>query len=391
MNRTLALVIALLMTTVYLAGCIGGSDTTDTDDDGDGVMNNLDICPLTTTGKTVDADGCAQSQLDEDEDEDGVFDADDLCQNTPVGTTVDVTGCEVIADADGDGVIDADDLCPNTPAGATIDSDGCSDSDNGTNSSYFEIEDNPNSGDSGMQYFTKYVEVFGLGIYAESGLTDAQVLHAASVLAELLDNDEDGIVDDEALLSRLQNMSAMMPMFDSEESEAAEDFMEHYTGNGVSAVLFAEEVDPTQPGHWGSDATVEEIMHTINHVGHVYVYPEAFGLEADSSLLSDAMDEARGGQFASPPSNYPEEAWYHYDDTTCDYECMAIEYMYWAQVSNMGILNDTETCDGIANEWEPCSKELLESVDVLIYALIADPQYHLPQHAPDGKYSSESE
>jgi len=389
MNRTLALVVALLMTTGYLAGCIGGSDTTDADDDGDGVMNTLDICPLTTTGKIVDVDGCAQSQLDEDGD--GISDVVDLCQNTPVGTTVDSTGCEVIADADGDGVIDADDQCPNTPAGATIDSDGCSDSGNGNNSSFFKIEDNPNSGDPGMQHFTKYVEVFGLGIYAESGLTDAQVLHAASVLAELLDNDENGSADDAALLSRLQNMSAMIPMFDSEDSAAYQDFEENYDGEGVSAVLFAQEVDPTQPGHWGSDATVEEIMHTINHVGHVYVYPEAFALEADSSLLSDAMDEARGGQFASPPSNYPEEAWYHYDDSTCDYQCMAIEYMYWAQVSNMGILNDTETCDGIANEWEPCSKELLESMDVLIYALIGDPQYHLPQYAPDGIYSPETE
>ena len=78
--------------------------------------------------------------------------------------------------------------------------------------------------------------------------------------------------------------------------------------------------------------------------------------------------------------------WYHYDDTTCDYQCMAIEYIYWAQVSNMGILNDTATCDGIANEWEPCSKDLLESMDVLIYALITDSQYHLPQNAPDGEY-----
>jgi hypothetical protein len=260
-------------------------------------------------------------------------------------------------------------------------------SGNETNSSYFEIEANPNPNDPGMQCFTKYVEVFGLGIYAESGLTDAQVLHAASVLAELLDNDEDGLVDDAALLSRLQNMSAMMPMFDYEDSPAYQDFAGNYNGEGVSAVLFADEVDPTQPGHWGSDATVEEIMHTINAIGHTYVYSEAFGLEPNSSLLTAAMDEARGGQFTEHPSSYPQESWYHYDDATCDYQCMAIEYMYWAQVSNMGILNDTETCDGIANEWEPCSKDLLESMDVLVYALITDSQYQLPQYAPDGNYS----
>ncbi|MGY8745783.1 MAG: hypothetical protein ACKVG2_04440 [Candidatus Poseidoniales archaeon] len=261
------------------------------------------------------------------------------------------------------------------------------------NSSFFVIEANPNPDSPGMKCFTKYVDVFGLGVYAESGLSDAQVLHAAAVLAELLDNDEDGVIDDQILFSRLENMSAIVPMFNSEEpddSPALEDFMNNYNGNGVSAVLFADEVDPDQPMVWGSDATIEEIMHTINHIGHVYVYPDAFGLQPDSSLLSDAMDEARGGQFQSPPDNYPEDAWYHYDDTTCDYECMAIEYIYWAQVSNMDILNDTVTCDEIANEWEPCSKELLESMDVLIYALITDPQYHLPQNAPDGEYNPQT-
>jgi hypothetical protein len=68
---------------------------------------------------------------------------------------------------------------------------------------------------------------------------------------------------------------------------------------------------------------------------------------------------------------------------------MAIEYLYWAQVANMDLLNDTATCEDIDDEWQPCSKELLESMDVLIYALVTDPQYMLPQIAPDGQYNPE--
>jgi hypothetical protein len=52
----------------------------------------------------------------------------------------------------------------------------------------------------------------------------------------------------------------------------------------------------------------------------------------------------------------------------------------------MGILNDPSTCNGIANEWEPCSPVLFQSTDVLMYNLITDPQYVLPQLAPDGNY-----
>ena len=53
------------------------------------------------------------------------------------------------------------------------------------------------------------------------------------------------------------------------------------------------------------------------------------------------------------------------------------------------LLNDTETCEGIDDEWQQCSKELLESMDVLIYVLVTDPQYVLPQIPPDGQYNPE--
>ena len=102
------------------------------------------------------------------------------------------------------------------------------------------------------------------------------------------------------------------------------------------------------------------------------------------------MDIARGGQFINIPNQYPEEAWYHYDDWTCDYECMAIEYLYWCIVSHMGILDDTQTCNGIDNEWELCTPELFESTDVSMYAILTDPQYIMPQLAPDGNYCPSS-
>ncbi len=251
----------------------------------------------------------------------------------------------------------------------------------------FTIDPNPNINDPALTPFTKYVDVLGcFSIYAESTISDVKVLHAAAVAAELLDNNEDGIVDNPLIEAQLISESALMPIFSSEGSSAENIFSNNYSGDGVSAVLYKNEIDPTQTGHWGDDASVEEIMHTINHVGHTNVYPTAFSLQANSSLLTAAMDVARGGQFMSVPNNYPASAWYHYDDWTCDYECMAIEYIYWAQVSTMGILDDAQTASGIANEWEPYNATLLQSMDTLIYALITNPVYKLPQLAPDGNY-----
>ena len=251
----------------------------------------------------------------------------------------------------------------------------------------FNIEPNPNPNDLALTPFTKYVDVLGcFSIYAESTISNAKVKHAAAVAAELLDNNEDGIVDDPLIEAQLINKNALMPLFFQDGNSAMDIFEYNYNGDGVSAVLYNNEIDPAQTGHWGDDATVEEIMHTINHVGHTNVYPAAFSMQANSSLMSTAMDVARGGQFMTIPNPYPASAWYHYDDNTCDYECMAIEYIYWALVSNMEILDDPQTASGIANEWEPYNATLLQSMDTLMYALITDEQYKLPQIAPDGNY-----
>ncbi|MDP6853621.1 MAG: dockerin type I repeat-containing protein [Candidatus Marinimicrobia bacterium] len=250
----------------------------------------------------------------------------------------------------------------------------------------YDILPNPHPNDPALSGFSKYIHVLNcFHIYGESQISDSKMLHAAAVASELLDNNEDGVVDDPIIENTLRNSQAMMPIFTSEWSSIMDDVEDYYDGC-ISAALFRNEIDPTQPGHWGDDATVEEILHTINHCGHVEIYPSAFSLQPNSSQMSDAMDIARGGQFLSVPNQYPEEAWYHYDDWTCDYECMAIEYMYWAIVSNMGILDDPQTCNGIDNEWELCTPELFASTDLAMYALIINPQYKLPLNAPDGNY-----
>jgi len=251
----------------------------------------------------------------------------------------------------------------------------------------FEIESNPNQNQPGFGFFTKYVNVLDcFEVFAPSNISDEKVLHVAAVAAELLDNDENGEVDDPLIRQELIDMEALMPIFTSENSQAANSFFNNYNGDGVSAILFNNEIDPSQPGHWGDDATVEEVIHTINHVGHVSIYPEIFNIDPNSSIMSDAMDIARGGQFLSIPNQYPEEAWYHYDDWTCDYGCMAIEYFYWCEVSYMGILDDPQTCNGIDNEWELCTPELFQSTDVIMHNIISDPTYKLPQNSPDGNY-----
>ena len=109
----------------------GIGDACDPDIDGDGVANDLDTCPNTPIGETVDANGCLDTQKDTDSD--GVTDDIDTCPDTPTGETVDANGCsDSQKDTDGDGVADDVDTCPDTPTGEAVDATGCSDSQKDT-------------------------------------------------------------------------------------------------------------------------------------------------------------------------------------------------------------------------------------------------------------------
>jgi len=230
-------------------------------------------------------------------------------------------------------------------------------------------------------WFDRSISVFGATVYAAPDVPEDKLLHAAHLFAQYVDNDEDGEADDPALPPSYAERNASLVMFASfdalENSEIFESpWLDTIHGQDLSA-------DETLPDD-GFDAALEEVLHLVNTAGHSEVYPDAFGPR--DSLLTEAMDLARGGHFESVPSSYPSEAWYHYDDQTCGYECMAIEYLYWAMTSLLG--GQAERCDEIEQEWELCTPELLESMDPAMHALLTDSQYRLPTILPDGSYQN---
>ena len=116
--------------TIDIIGPWKGCSDNQKDDDGDGVSNTLDRCDNTTAGATVDENGCSDDQLTIDSDNDGVPDIDDECSNTDplqIDEHFDnVTGCATYQlDEDNDSVSNALDECPGTPDGAEVDEVGC--------------------------------------------------------------------------------------------------------------------------------------------------------------------------------------------------------------------------------------------------------------------------
>jgi hypothetical protein len=115
---------------VDTSGAWLGCSENQKDDDGDGVSNAEDNCANTTLGATVDEVGCSEEQLTIDSDLDGVFDVDDECPDTPTGLNVSAVGCAPEQlDEDDDGISNAVDECPGTAGGAVVDEVGCPRSD----------------------------------------------------------------------------------------------------------------------------------------------------------------------------------------------------------------------------------------------------------------------
>lgn len=237
--------------------------------------------------------------------------------------------------------------------------------------------------DDGFSSFNRKVVVFGIDIYAVSSVEDNKLLHAANVMAQYLDNDEDGNVDDQLVLDKMLENKAFMVMWKNENDL---DNIAPPSGR-EGQDLGNDETHPefVSNGRMGEfDASLEEVLHIINFAGHSVAYPDTFGLNIGSDL-ANAMDIARGGRFITIPNTYPANTWYSYDDQTCDYSsCQTIEYLYWAITSILGAQENR--LDEIDNEWRLNTRQKVKDTDSAIFALLTDPIYKIPTKLPDGTY-----
>lgn len=236
--------------------------------------------------------------------------------------------------------------------------------------------------DTGFANFNRKVVVFGIDIYAVAGVEDTKLLHAANVMAQYLDNDEDGTVDDQLVLDKMIENKAFLVMWKNEN-----DLNITPPADRVGQDLGNDETNPNYVANGKTgrfDASLEEVLHIINNAGHSYAYPNAFGQNTGSDL-ANAMDIARGGQFMTIPSSYPANAWYTYSDSTCDYaSCQTIEYMYWALTSMLGAQENR--LNEIGQEWKLNTRDKVQNTDTAIYSLLTNPTYKMPTVLPDGTY-----
>jgi len=231
---------------------------------------------------------------------------------------------------------------------------------------------------------TKKVDVFGIPIYATETAPDNKLLHAAHVLAEFLDNNEDGSPDNPLVVDALLTAKAILVMTPNSgpEWELILPDLHYAFPDAVYHDNFANEARPNALADGKFDGLWEETLHLITRHGWGNAYPEVFG-PSPGTKIGDAVDGARGGQFLHVPEAYPEKAWYTYYDESCGYGCQIDEYVYWALTSLLGVQDRS----GLDNEWKLNTEEKLKEGDPAIYSLLTNPEYKFPTIIPHGDYT----
>jgi hypothetical protein len=255
-----------------------------------------------------------------------------------------------------------------------------------------------------------FINVFGIYVVSTSSIPEVYQQHTANVLAQYIDNDADGVPDDEKIIANLRDRLAVFPVWTPElrEKVFSEPCDVHtaasmYRGNSDDdsdawalngGITSTNNINTRSGVNW--DTNLEEVWHLISSA-YYQVYPEYFadGRDCESctgeySKLTDALDAARGGRFFEAPSKYPEGAWYTYD---IPYVGQAHEYMYWILMANFNALDPSITtyCENVYDEWKGgCNKEELKQKDVLAYDLLNNYGFKIPTVIPDGNYKGNS-
>ena len=276
--------------------------------------------------------------------------------------------------------------------------------------------------DCGMeQFFDTYINVFGVTIAAMPNTPVPEIIHAAKIYAQLLDNDEDFRPDDRQVFEYHQRdpqgRNLLIVLVDTKALDDA--WIAFEPGHPFWVPAQALRPGKSGVGHSRDgefDVAVEELFHKYGKaLQAVYpslqsVYPQDFGLPDDeagdtwSSTLSAAMDRARGidrdakrvdGQWVYPPG-----AWYTYDATSCGWGCQVDEYLWHIWATNIGyyqmLTRPAETpredaihqgwCENLRREWKPCTRQELQETDSAAYDLLNNKGYPLPTRIPYGEY-----
>ncbi len=216
--------------------------------------------------------------------------------------------------------------------------------------------------------FDKSAVVFDvLTICATSGVPQEKLQHAASVAAQWLDNNQDGIPDNPLVNQKLAENKATLIVsskgFGLYGGKIYDALIQ--AGHFIQDLHAIETNNPTR-----RDASQEEIHHLVVGAGWASAYPEIFNDRSTDSAIYKAWQIA------------DKDRYYQYNDPTCDTACKVMEFVYKSTAAYLGATSDL-TDDEFTIKTRSGLTEKLPAI-VEIYE---SDRYEYPRALwPDGNY-----
>ena len=211
-------------------------------------------------------------------------------------------------------------------------------------------------------------------MWAVEKFSEPLLRHVASIAAEYLDNNEDGIVDDPAVNAALVANYAAMYLVDEFDKFLYFDMSDSSAIHRMKTTVAQHSGETHPQALLTDDVTLEEVNHLLLHAGYGSAYPALRPQEADAgfpphNLLHDAMriSQQNGDylRFDRPAS---------------------VEFFYWGVTTLMGAQRLPGSHCRRSGEWKLCTPEELQARNPMFYALLTNPLYKLPTRLPDGHY-----
>ena len=217
------------------------------------------------------------------------------------------------------------------------------------------------------------MKVFGASMWAVETFSEPLLRHVASIAAEYLDNNEDGIVDDPAVNAALVANYAAMYLVDAFDKFSKFDMSDSSAIHRMKDTVAQHSGETHPQALLTDDVTLEEVNHLLQLAGYGSAYPALRPKTATGPLPNNLLTDAM--RISQQNGDY-----LRFDSAA------SMEFFYWGVTTLMGAQSLPGSHCEVSGEWKLCTPEELQARNPTFHALLTNPSYKLPTRLPDGRY-----
>ena len=225
---------------------------------------------------------------------------------------------------------------------------------------------------------TQCMMPFGVLLSADQDMPSSYITLAGKILAEMLDQDMDGVIDDSLLIPYVSDWETgwlAMPIDYNKWENQQLPLLYNKLGYDIIIPSWWMDSLSPYPNTHSIAVMVEEIVHFLTQFGYSPLYPDQFGVENWSSIIAQETQRAQCDWWQHPENDCPDSPATIGGDCS-DPNCDIVEFYQQVLILRVGMTpawlgigfpNSKEQLDQLLGQ------EIKEVMDNPIYHQLKDP------------------